>query len=326
MTQPNVARYRKMVVAMKPEAAYATDVFTGAYLAADVIPCFNVVPKINLQEIPNLSMAGDLGRLPSIIGQETASVTFSMYLRGKGVAYAGGVKPEADLPLRGCGLSSVFSGGVGAEIVTFAPTNTLESMTIYVVQEIEGQANAPALKMTGCFGTVEFVKSAGNVVEMRFTFVGHMEGRVDIAYVAGTPAITPQYPTLKSAGFLYDAYAPRIGNIGFVLGNTVSPLPSVNAVGGVAGFYISDRNPRISIDPEGDRVAIYDWYTKWKNGNAASLAYTVGITQYNKAVFTFPKALAVDQSYAQRDGLTAFPTALLATIQAGLDDFSIVFS
>lgn len=326
MAQPNVPRYRRMVVAMRAEATYATDPMAGTYLAADIIPCINAQPKINQQEIPNLSMAGDLGRLPSVIGVESASLTFSMFLRGRGVAYSGAIKPEMDLPLRGCGLVSVFSGGVGAEIVTYQPTNTLESMTIYVVQEIEGQANAPALQMTGCFGTVEFVMAAGGVVEVRFTFLGHFAGRTDIPYVAGTPQITPQYPTVKSAGFLYDTYAPRIGNIGFAMGNTVSPLPSVNAVGGIAGFWVSDRNPRLSIDPEGERVAIYDWVTKWRGGNTASLAWTVGQTQYNKGVFTFPKAQIVDQGYSQRDGLTAFPTAALATIQAGADDFTIVFS
>ncbi len=326
MAQPSVPRYRKMIVAMKAEAVYGTDIFAGAYVLGDIIPCFNVQPKINQEEIPNLSMAGDIGRLPSVIGVESVSLTFSMLLRGKGVAYAAGVKPEMDLPMRGCGHSSVFSGGAGSEIVTYAPTTTLESMTIYIAQEISGQATAPTLKMTGCFGTVEFAKRAGGVVEARFTFLGQMAGRADITYTAGSPSTTPQYPVVKSAGFLYDSYAPRLANIGFAQGNTVSPLPSVNATGGLAGFFISDRNPRISIDPEAALVATYDWYTKWKAGNAASLAYTVGTVQYNKAVFTFPKAEPVDQGYTQRDGLTALPTALLATIAAGGDDYSIVFS
>lgn len=333
MAQPQVARYRRMVVAMKPESVYGTDIFAGTYTQGDVIACRDIQPSINLEEIPNLAMAGDLGRLPSAIGVESASVQFTMWYRGRTAAFDDApsrLVPEVDMPFRGCGLAAAFSVANAAawDKVTYAPTNTLESMTIYVVQEISGQATAPALKLTGCFGTFGFTMRAGGVMEIRFQFVGALAGRSDVTYVAGAPSpsgVPSAYPVLKSAGLQIDStnYAPRIAQLGFELGNTVSPIASANAASALAGFFISDRNPRISIDPEADLVSAYDWLTKWKASNLADFDFTLGATQWNKIKPIFPKVQTVGQGYTQRDGLTALPSGLLATINAGLDDFSL---
>ena len=115
MASPTVSRIRKLLVAMKVETTYATDVFAGTYTTADIIPAYNVTPDINLNEIPNTMASGDIGRLPSVIGQESGSVSFTMWLRGSGAAYAAGVKPEADRPLRGCALIGTGSFTSGAE-------------------------------------------------------------------------------------------------------------------------------------------------------------------------------------------------------------------
>jgi hypothetical protein len=332
MASPAVARYRRMVVAMKPESVYGTDVFAGTYTSADVISCRDVVPGPNLEEIPNIAMAGDLGRLPSAIGIESASVQFVMWYRGRTAPFDDSpsrLAPEVDLPFRGCGLAGVFSVANGAAFdkLTYSPTNTLESMTIYVVQEIAGQATAPALKITGAFGTFGYTIRAGGIMELRFQFVGAFAGRADVTYVAGVPSPSGApslYPVLKSAGLQIDTtnYAPRVAQVGFELGNTVSPIASANAASALAGFFISDRNPRLTIDPEADLVANYDWVTKWRASNLADLDFTLGSTQWNKIKPIHPRVQIAGQGYTQRDGITAWPTALLATINAGLDDVS----
>jgi len=314
-----------MALAMKPETTYGTDVFGGSYTAGDVMSAFGIAPTITQEEIENLATFGNLGRLGPIIGIETGQVTFGMNLRGNGstLKYASSTKPEFDLPFRGCGFSSVFSGTVGAEIVTYAPgAATPESMTIYIAQE-----NAATIKLGGCFGTVDFVIRGGAVVEARFTFNGFVLGVSDVTYVAGAiDATRPGYPVAKSAAFQIDTanYAPRIANIGFNVNNQLQRVPSVNAVGAVAGYIIADRNPRLTIDPEADTVANYDWLTKWRAGNLADCSFQAGTVQYNKIVFTMPKVGITGQNVQTRDGLTALATTLVATIQAGGDDFTIV--
>src|SRR5438552_15601050 len=118
MAQPAVPRARRIVLAMKAETTYGTDVFAGTYTAGDIIPAFNHQPNIAIEEIPNLSMAGDLGRLPSVIGVEQATVAFSMYFRGISPGPFDDAptrtSPEADRPWRGCGLAATFSVANGA--------------------------------------------------------------------------------------------------------------------------------------------------------------------------------------------------------------------
>ena len=100
MAQPSAARYRRLVLAMREESVYGTDPMAGTVLAADVIPMFNCQPSINIEEIPNLSMAGDIGRLPSVIGIETASVSWSMNWKGLTTAFDNSplVVPESHRP------------------------------------------------------------------------------------------------------------------------------------------------------------------------------------------------------------------------------------
>src|SRR3972149_5660260 len=292
MANLTVPRSRRMVVAMKVESTYGTDAFGGSYLAANIVPAFNISPEITLEEIENLALSGDIGRLPSGIGRELAGVTFEMFIRGAGAAYSASVKPEADSALQACGLSSTFSGGVGSEIVAVGPVATPSSYTIYVVQE-----NGSTLKMAGGFGDVDFTMRAGGIITARFSFPGGLPG--------------------ESAAFQIDTdnYAPRIATIGFRMGNVLQAVPSVNAVGGVAGFFISDRRPLFTIDPEANSIATHDWFSDHKAGTLMDASFLIGSVQYNKLQFKFNASLAaglqiVQRSWGSRGGLPAFPPPL----------------
>lgn len=326
MAQLTVNPQRKLLVAMKVEATYGTDVFAGTYTAADVVPAYNIQPDSNIQEIPNTMASGDIGRLPSVIGQESAQVSFTCWLRGAGSAYAAGVKPETDRALRGCALIGTGSFTTGAEKWTYQP-GTPESYTIYLV--------APAgrtLKMVGCFGTVRLQMAAGGQCVATFTYSGKLGGIADVTYVAGAVSGTPQYPVMKSSPFQIGAtpYQPRVANVGLDLGNTVTPVPSIGDSVGLAGYFISDRNPRINVDPEIDTVASFDWYAAWRNGTLQKLLWQTGITQYNRVKYNVSPAAAaqgqiVNNSWGTRDQLISAPTTFLATIANGSDDLSLVF-
>lgn len=327
MAQLTVPRSRRMVIAMKAESIYGTDALGAVYTSADIVPCFDIAPDLRMEEIQNLSMAGDIGRLPSIMGIETGQVALSMYARGAGAAYSASVKPEMHRPLECCALIGTGSFTGGAEKYTYQP-GTPTSYTIWVVQE-----NGRTMKMVGCFGTVDFSMRAGGVCQARFTFQGKINALADVTFVGGTISGTPGYPVIKSAAFQIGStnYAPRIASVGVTLGNTLSPVPSINDGTGLVGFIISDRNPRVSIDPEADTVANFDWYAAMKAGTLQDMSFQIGTVQYNKAVFNFGAGLGsqiqiVSNSWGSRDGLTSYPTQLLATIAAGSDDLALIFS
>jgi hypothetical protein len=331
-----VPRGVKVVVAMKAEATAGVDVFAGTYVAADVLPV--IADSIRFtqdpNEIENLMTAGFMGRVASIMGPLMGRVDFAMFPRGKGVAYSATVKPEVGLPLRGCGLSETVDTTVSAEKVTYQPSATHETMTIYVVINVPGGA-ALSVQLVGCIGTYRWNARAGGVGRFDFSFMGALEERADITYVAGTLAKTPAFPTFKSAAFQIGTtnYAPRIADMAFDIANVVGAIPSINGAGGIAGHLILNRNPRVTLDPEADREANSAWWAALRDGAPLKdLSFQLGTAQYNRmkiraSAAATPAATVqvVAQSLGARDGLMSLPTTLLCTLDAGEDDFAKVF-
>lgn len=335
MANFSVPRQMRTVIAMKPEAVAGVDEFAGTYTAPDVVETLSDSIRFTQDpnEIENLMTAGNLGRAPSILGPLTARVDFSMWIRGRGVAYAAGTRPGFDLPLRGARHSATVDAGVGTETVTYQPTDTEEVMTIYVVVDIPG-GTALSAQLVGALGTVNFTGRAGGAVRADFSFMGSLQERADITYVGGTLATTPQFPTLKSALFQIGStdYAPRIANIGFNVGNVIRPIESINSAQGIVGHFVADRRPELTIDPEADREANSGWWTALSTGAPMKdCTFQIGATQYNILEFTFSAAatpgdtlMVVGQSFGAREGLVSLPTRLLATIDTANNDYKIV--
>lgn len=327
MAQLTAPRSRKMVIAMKAESTYGTDALGGTYTSADIIPCFDIAPDYRIEEIQNLSMAGDIGRLPSIMGIESGQVSFSMYVRGAGAAYSASVKPEAHKPLEACSQIGVLDATGGAEKYTYQ-AGTPASHTIWIVQE-----NGRTMKMVGCHGSVESSGTAGNPLVDRFAFQGKINAFADVTFVPGTIVGTPGYLVLKAAAFQLGSgnYAPCIGSVGVALGNTVSGVSCINDATGRLGFIITDRNLRLSFDPLADTVAAFDWIASLRAGTLHDLSFQLGSVLYNKVKFQVgatlgSQAQVVGNTYGTRDGLTTYPTTILATISAGNDDFARIYS
>lgn len=333
MAQFTVPRQTRQVIAMKPETTAGTDIFAGTITSGDVIPVISDSIRVTLDpaETINRMTAGNMGRLPSIIGARTARIDFSMFWRGRGVAYAAGTRPESDLPLRGCRVSSTVDTTGGLEKVTYQPTNTEELMTVYVVQDIPG-GNALSWQFVGCLGTGTANMVAGGRLQLDFSYFGSLEERADITYVSGTLSNTPGFPRTVSAAFQKGTgnYAPRIQNMNFAMNNTVRPIPSVNAANGVVGFFVEDREPRFDFDPEADREANSAWWASLDDGAPMDdITFQVGSAQYNRLKFQFgaagiSTAQLVDQSISARDGIVTLPTRYLLTISAGNDDWALV--
>src|SRR5262245_43928522 len=209
MAQIITPRKAKQQIVMKVETTYGVDAIADAYLLTDVIQAVSDSIRFTpaVEEIPNLATAGALGRLRSAIGVRTGTVTFDMFIRGKagGTAWTGSERPEADLPLRGCGLAATLAGGK----ITYLPTDVHESMNIYVVQEIPG-GNAISAQLVGCCGSVRATGRAGGPMRYTFTFQGTLEEEKDIPYVQPAIKPDPALPTLRSANFHLGEYGPCV--------------------------------------------------------------------------------------------------------------------
>jgi hypothetical protein len=332
MAAVTTPRKAKQQVIMKVETTYGVDVIADTYVVGDIVQAVSDSVRYapQLEEIPNLATAGALGRLPSAIGTRLGTVSFDMVIRGAGVAYSATVKPEADLPLRGCGLASTLVG----QTYTYVPTDNHESLTIYVVQEIPGTGGqAVSAQLVGCQGSVRATGRAGGPMRWSFNFQGTVEEEKDIAYVQPVIKPDPALPTLRSANFNIGAWGPCVDTLSFDMANSLRRVPCANHVSGSSGYMIADREPMVEADPDMDLEANSGlWDSMVDADPLKDVSWILGQTQYNKVEFHVaaddsPGGQIVGGEWGERDGIASRALRIRATLRnAPNTDFKIVYS
>jgi hypothetical protein len=332
-----IPRQIRAQVVMRKEVTPGVDPMVGTYTAADIVQAIATSIRYSppSNEVENTMTAGLMGRVPSILGAQTGGVSFDMWFRGAGAAYddTPEVVPNIDRPLRATRNGRTFTNPPPASpsSLVYQPSDTEESFTVYLVQDVPGGL-AHSIQLTGCVGTHSFRVTAGSGMLWSFTLLGQVEDMADIPYVPGTLITTPGYPRLVSANFQIGAtnYAPRFRDLTFNVNQAVVYVPSENAVNGVAGSAVMDRNPRINFDPEVDRQANSLWWVALRDGAPLKdCTFQVGspTVPWNQIKLRFgasggAQLQVVSQGLDSRDGILTLPTTLLATLSAGNDDYS----
>jgi len=329
-------------VVMKQEATAGTDVFADTYLAADVqqVDADSIRVTNDPNEIKNLVTMGNLGQAPSLKGPRVSRIDFRIPIRGNDAGIFFDDTPEivpfGDRALQACALGRTFaSPGIGGSTILYKPSSTQKTYTIYVTQPIPGGANCLSRQFTGCSGTFRVSGRAGEGMSYEFSMLGSFEEEKDIVFVPGTMILVPQYPQLISAAFQIGSanYAPRISTVTFDAGQRVGRLPSINAVTGVAGFRILQREPSLVIDPEVDLDASSGWWAAFRDGAPLKdCTFILGGTALNRLTFRFASdgvaanLQVVDHQLDSRDDLSCFRITLRPTIAAGNDDWGLLYS
>lgn len=326
MAELTFAKTIRRTIAMTPETAYGVDEFGGTVLAADIIPdARNILVTPQIEEAVALPQAvGFLGTLPSVVAMFAAQVTFEVPIRGRGVAYAAGTRPFADLPLRGCGMQAVVDATPGSEMVTYTPRSTgFEAMTIYVMQD-----NGVTYEIVGAFGDATITWAARQPIVAAFRFLGKLDAVSALALVEGTPAPTPAFPQFKSAAFQIgtENFAARLQGITLNLANQISPVVDQNEARALAGYFIGQRTPNGTFDPEMVPIASYDWLGKLDLNTLQDITWQSGPdTQYNRLKVTIPQAQLTSASEGDRGGARIWNFGWGTRVSTGNDEYTLVF-
>ena len=334
-----VPREAELQVAIKEESTSGVDVFGDTYVAADVLPV--VTSSINWSMDPNETRnemtAGLEGAAPSTLGRRVVTLSCSMYCRGAGVAYDDTpvVVPETDRVFQLTGHGRTIDATPGTESVTYkmVSAGNRKTYTAYLIAKIPGGSTALSWQMVGCMGSLRGGGVAGDRWRWDFTLRGQLEERKDITYVPGTLSLTPGWIRTEQAAFQIGStnYAPRIANIAFDQRGQIGVVDSINAVAGIAGVTLQNRDPRLTIDPEVDLEANSAWWVALRDGAPLKdCTFGFGPAQYNRFKFRFGVAAAaqaqvVSQGFSIRNGIPSLPTEILATISAANNDYEIVY-
>lgn len=305
-------RKKNQCLLVKVETTYDTDsvpvVGTDSILAID--------PKIKeiISTVDRPANIASLSGIPSVAGSKYAEITFSVELKGSGVA---GTAPRIGALLRACGFAQAIVSNVS---VTYLPVSaSFESVTIYLF--IDGRRHV----VTGCRGDVKFKCEAGKMAMMDVTLKGRYADPTLVAL--STPTLESSTPPVcKSCNFSYNSKTTLVVKTAELdMKNKVDQRDSISDANAIAGFEITDRNPMLTIDPEATIETSYsfrgDAYV-----NQRAISWAVGTVAGNICTFSVPKFNPYWPSYEARGEILCEKITGECTANVNNDEVSIAFT
>ncbi len=305
-------RKKNQLLLAKVETTYDVD----AAPSVSVDSLLAIDPKIKeiISTVDRPAGVASLSKVPSVAGSKYAEITFSMELKGSGVA---GTAPRVGALLRACGFGQTI---VSNTSVTYLPVSSLfESVTIWLY--IDGRVH----KVTGCRGDFKLNCTAGKMPMIEFTLKGRYADPTLLAL--SSPTLESTLPQVcKNCNFAYNNLITLVvKTLELEMKNKVDMRDSLSDPNAIAGFEITDRSPMLTIDPEATLQTSYnfraDAYT-----NQRAISMTIGATGGNIVTLSLPKFNPYWPSYEARGEILVEKLSGEATQNAGNDEVSIALT
>jgi hypothetical protein len=301
---------RKRVLAAKAEAASGTiEALTGAEAAFNA---YDVVFQqgISLEEREG---QGGFGYLSSVVGAYTGTASFKVDLSWDGAT----IPSWASVFLPACGLvldTEVF------EPVT-SPPGVGGVTTVTIACFMDGVRKA----IRGAAGNVVFTFPTGRMATAEFTFTGIWVAPTDVAILA------PTYPTARpmraaSLTTVYDSITLCNESMSVDLGNEVVLRECATDASGFHAAIITNRNPKITCNPESKLVATRNTYGDFLGMDEAQFTATLAIGGGDSFIISAPKAQVINVQEADRNRLVVDDIELQCNKNASAVDEEITFT
>lgn len=277
---------RKRVFGAKVEATPGTaETMTGAE-ASFVAWDYEMQNETEMQEVMG---QGGFGRRESVPGPYIGKIDFKTHTGWDGTA----TEPSwADVLLPMCGFvksSQIFTPR------TEAPGTNVKTGTLCVWHDGKYKL------LKGCMGTFKIIGPSGKMGIIEWSFSGVWVPETDVAVP------TPTYPTAKALKHAYststwDSVALCYSSITFDAGNVVTPV-ECPAAEGISMYIVTDRNPKVTADPEAKLVATQDRHAMMLAMTEAALTWDFDGPTNSKITIAAPKAQIIKNTEAERQGL-----------------------
>ena len=240
-------------------------------------------------------------------GERSGVCKFSVEMRGNGL---GDLEAGLKILVQAAGLKD----STGTYTVHSDHTND-KTISIDVWQDGVKKG------LAGASGKVTFEGEVGKRLMCNFEFFGVWQTPIDEAMPVHAPS-TAVPVRIQGGTFTIDAETIKIGKYSLDMGNEVIARMDANAAGGIAYYMITDQDPVLSLDPEADKVAGYDYFGKWLAGTEAaiSLALSDGT---NTFTISTPKVQYKEITEGDRDGIQIYEVAGQCNHSAGDDAVQI---
>ena len=303
---------RKCVILAKVEATYGTDPTPTE--AANAILALNPEIKENREPIERNINISTLSNKPSLLGPESAEITFSVEILGSGTA---GTAPRIGALLKACSMDETVVSGAS---VTYEPVSSSQySCTIWAY--IDGRLH----KITGAMGTWKMNLTAGALGMIDFSFKGKYATPTNATIVTGTYD-TPNPQPCKSCAFSYNSKTTLISKtLEIDIANTIAMRKSLSAETEIEGFGITERKPTLSVDVEAQIETSYNFRGDQLTTQRA-ISAVVGATAGNICTVSVPKFNITKIEYGDEEGVLLEKLSGECAINSGDDEISIAFT
>lgn len=284
LSAPLLTRKKKLMVALET-AKGAQVAGTSAILAYDL--------KIDSTAafIERKGTGHVLGQMHTgVIGARTGSCSFSVDVRSAGSA---ALDVGLAILIQACGFKQ--STQVYDVHSSFADQETIS---------IDVFEDGKKMSLFGAMGKVTFEGEVGQKMMANFEFIGTWAVPTDVALPATMPGTG--LPMIVAGGtFTLGGESIKIGKYSLDTGNNVIMRADVDGISGIAHHMITDYDPVISIDPEADLVAGYDYYGIWLAGTTAAISLQITDGTYT-VTFSTPRVQTKELKEGDREGISIY--------------------
>ena len=278
---------KKTVLGGKIESTIGT---AEALAAADcTINAYNVV--INPEtEVEQREGQGGFGKLASIPGARRGRATFSVDL-----AYDGSAVPAwASTYLPACGL--VLSTAT-YKPRTEAPGTNVKTATIAAF--IDGVRR----QIYGAVGNARFILPTGRMGRIEFDFQGVYSDESDVAIPSSINYVNTLPLRVSGGATSWASSNICLESATIDLGNVITARECSTSAAGIDSFVITDRNIRVTGNPESKLIATQNRYGQFRDATEGILSFTIAGPTTSTVVFSMPKAQIVAKPMGDRNGI-----------------------
>lgn len=301
---------RKRVFAAKTEFTPGTaETLTGA---EGVYNAYNVMIQPNFT-VEEREAQGAFNRLAGVVGARVGTATFRTDVSYSGLEMA--VPPVwASVLLPACGF---IYGDPQFAPVSAAVGTSVKTVTIGCFQD------GMLKRIAGAMGNANIVYPAGRTAYIDWTFTGIWLAPTDV------PIIAPTYPTDPSLRFAsstitFGGVASKVEQVSVDLGNNVIMREDGSTISGYSSALITDRVPKITLNPESALVATQDTYGRFLAGTEAAFVLSLPAGG-GEIELTAPKAQVMNNQEGERNGMVTDEIELACNKDGTSNDAELTF-
>lgn len=283
--------------------------------------------SLEMDEYRRRILDGTLDLQLSVIGKQRGTVSFTVDMAPSAVG-SPATPPAWGKFLKACGFKETIFGAVGVSYVPHVDV-THTPITFEIQEQLEGgSADMLVTTFHGAMGNVTFaIGTVGEPIQMSFEFSGPwaMGDTAFAARIDPTGLTTIKPPAVLSATVTVGGVTQDIDSFEVNPGNEVQEWTDPSKSEGIKGFYISGKEPILTMDPTLKQISTEDVYGDWLN--CVPGAVVVGLVAGAGAALTLsaPAAQLTGVGIGDRNGARlAEKTFLLTQGPAGNDVFEIL--